>query len=74
MKSAALSGSAQAAKGSANIITPVSQPLASLPVFDSVAAYEKLHRIGEGTYGVVCERSARMHGACLPLVDLTGRR
>lgn len=31
------------------------QPTASLPVYDSVSAYEKLHRIGEGTYGVVCE-------------------
>ena len=24
------------------------------PVIDSVTNYEKLHRIGEGTYGVVC--------------------
>ena len=29
-----------------------------LPVLDSVQEYEKLHRIGEGTYGVVCELQA----------------
>ena len=27
----------------------------SLPVRESVSKYEKLKRIGEGTYGVVCE-------------------
>lgn len=27
----------------------------SLPVTNPVTDYEKLHRIGEGTYGVVCE-------------------
>ena len=32
----------------------------SLPVVESVAAYEKLHRIGEGTYGVVCESVKRL--------------
>ena len=26
-----------------------------LPVVDPVSNYEKLHRIGEGTYGVVCK-------------------
>ena len=26
-----------------------------LPVLDSVLNYEKINRIGEGTYGVVCE-------------------
>lgn len=38
--------------------TPESQtPLAqgSLPVRDPVTNYEKIKRIGEGTYGVVCE-------------------
>ena len=29
------------------------QPSQQLPVLDSVLDYEKLHRIGEGTYGVV---------------------
>lgn len=27
----------------------------SLPVLDSVTDYEKIERIGEGTFGVVCE-------------------
>jgi hypothetical protein len=27
----------------------------SLPVIDAVVDYEKIKRIGEGTYGVVCE-------------------
>lgn len=27
----------------------------SLPVLDPVANYEKIKRIGEGTYGVVCK-------------------
>ena len=38
--------------------TPVeggASPARTLPVFDSVASYEKVHRIGEGTYGVVCK-------------------
>ncbi len=26
-----------------------------LPILDSVLNYEKINRIGEGTYGVVCE-------------------
>ena len=35
-----------------------SQPASTgLPVIDSVSNYEKLKRIGEGTYGVVCESS-----------------
>lgn len=29
--------------------------MAALPVKDSVSNYEKISRIGEGTYGVVCE-------------------
>lgn len=29
--------------------------ISRLPVVDAVSDYEKLHRIGEGTYGVVCE-------------------
>lgn len=33
--------------------TPAGAAAASLPVLDSVLEYEKLHRIGEGTYGVV---------------------
>lgn len=35
----------------------------SLPVVDSVGEYEKIKRIGQGTYGVVCERA---HCATLP--------
>lgn len=27
----------------------------ALPVVDSVSDYEKIKRIGEGTYGVVCK-------------------
>ena len=30
-------------------------PVESLPVFDDVQDYEKIQRIGEGTYGVVCK-------------------
>ena len=30
------------------------RPASELPVLDSVVDYEKLHRVGEGTYGVVC--------------------
>ena len=29
--------------------------MTALPVKDSVGNYEKISRIGEGTYGVVCE-------------------
>ena len=29
--------------------------MTSLPVRDSVSNYEKISRIGEGTYGVVCK-------------------
>ena len=34
--------------------------LGSLPVFDDVQDYEKIKRIGEGTYGVVCKLSAQL--------------
>ncbi len=34
---------------------PDSSEDAALPIVDSVHNYEKIHRIGEGTYGVVCE-------------------
>ena len=33
--------------------------MTSLPVRDSVSNYEKISRIGEGTYGVVCELTSR---------------
>ena len=38
-------------------MTPSTTPEApsKLPVLDPVTAYEKIKRIGEGTYGVVCE-------------------
>ena len=29
--------------------------MTALPVRDAVSNYEKISRIGEGTYGVVCE-------------------
>mmetsp|Transcript_7097 Transcript_7097/g.20029 ORF Transcript_7097/g.20029 Transcript_7097/m.20029 type:complete len:150 (+) Transcript_7097:70-519(+) len=37
-------------------------PEEGLPVFNPVYNYEKINRIGEGTYGVVCEQAT----ACLP--------
>ena len=45
---------------------------ASLPVLESVSKYEKLQRIGEGTYGVVCEcpRQAAQLSACCTSEDL----
>jgi hypothetical protein len=47
------SGDAAAAAGGAALpATAAPSPL--LPVIDPVTDYEKLHRIGEGTYGVVC--------------------
>ena len=57
------------------------QPASELPVVDSVSDYEKLHHIGEGTYGVVCEQAAaqevpngpRSRSKCLILV-VDGRR
>ena len=33
-----------------------------LPVLDSVLNYEKINRIGEGTYGVVCESPSSSRG------------
>lgn len=42
-----------------------SEPSCSLPVVESVLRYEKLHRIGEGTYGVVCESWACTHQVLL---------
>lgn len=41
------------------------QPL--LPVFDSVSDYEKLHRLGEGTYGVVYKARDRRTGEIVAL-------
>lgn len=47
---------------------------AHLPVFDPVLDYEKLHRLGEGTYGVVykgttmCNVQARLSRNCLRMV------
>ena len=32
--------------------------MTSLPVRDSVSNYEKISRIGEGTYGVVCKTTS----------------
>ena len=32
----------------------------NLPVLDPVANYEKIKRIGEGTYGVVCKSSMKL--------------
>ena len=33
--------------------------MTSLPVRDSVSNYEKISRIGEGTYGVVCKTTSQ---------------
>ncbi len=41
-----------------------SQQEAVLPVIDSVHNYEKIHRIGEGTYGVVCECRHQHRSGC----------
>lgn len=38
-----------------DVASPSAPCKAPLPVVDSVSNYEKLQRIGEGTYGVVCE-------------------
>jgi serine/threonine protein kinase len=39
----------------------------SLPVYDSVTKYEKLHRVGEGTYGVVYKAKDTESGAIVAL-------
>ena len=39
----------------ADVASPSASKPASLPVLDSVSNYEKIQRIGEGTYGVVCK-------------------
>lgn len=36
----------------------------SLPVHDPVGNYEKIKRIGEGTYGVVCKCSSQFIAHC----------
>ena len=41
----------------AELASPNQPAKTGLPVIDSVSNYEKLKRIGEGTYGVVCEYS-----------------
>ena len=45
----------------ADLASPSQPANAGLPVIDSVSNYEKLKRIGEGTYGVVCES---VHTGC----------
>lgn len=50
--------------------TPVeggASPARTLPVFDSVSNYEKVHRIGEGTYGVVYKARDRTTGEVVAL-------
>ncbi len=42
--------------------TPSPPPqLDALPIFDDVQDYEKIQRIGEGTYGVVCKLHTAQH-------------
>ena len=41
--------------------------MTNLPVRDSVSNYEKISRIGEGTYGVVCKTTSKAllcHSIC----------
>lgn len=44
-------------------------PPADYPVVDPVTDYEKIKRIGEGTYGVVC-KSQRCSLTCPSLVHM----
>ena len=48
-------GTAAAASGAAS--APADLADAELPVLDPVSDYEKIKRIGEGTFGIVCEWS-----------------
>jgi hypothetical protein len=50
-----MEGSVRDMQHLADVASPSSSKPASLPVLESVSNYEKLQRIGEGTYGVVCE-------------------
>lgn len=45
----------------------MSASVSRLPVVDAVSEYEKLHRIGEGTYGVVYKARERKTGEVVAL-------
>jgi hypothetical protein len=72
-------GTAAATSGAAS--APADLADAELPVLDPVSDYEKIKRIGEGTFGIVCEWSvalgqpaAAVCRRCLPVPPLSGAR